>query len=154
MFSRPGCDATATVDTAPPSSHIDSSPTHDEEDDDGRQDRDPQKWREVPLRRPEQKRREAAAERTVRRQGEHEAGRVLTPEGCKRCGDPRRDQADRHHEGQRTPPGREPLATTTVPVRAIRSILARRRSAPRDQVLLPLADNAHSAFAARRIDET
>jgi hypothetical protein len=55
-------------------SHIDSNPNHDEEDDDGRKDRDSKERREVPLRRAEQERREAVAERTVRRQAEHEAG--------------------------------------------------------------------------------
>ena len=79
------------------------------------------------------------AERTVRRQGEREAGRILTREGCKRCGDPRRDQAGRRHEAQRTSPGREPQLgnrRTTSPIRAIRSIPCRprrpRRTARKD----------------------
>src|SRR6266852_5213074 len=76
-------------------SHIHSHPNHCEEDVDGREDRDSQERREVPLRRAEQERREAGAERTVRRQAEHEAGRFFAGEGRERRGDHRRDQAGR-----------------------------------------------------------
>ena len=54
----------------------------------------------------EQERREAAAERTVRRQGEHEAGRLFAGEGRERRRDHRHDQAGRRcREEQRTSPG-------------------------------------------------
>jgi len=92
------------------SSHIDSNPNHDEEDVDGREDRDSQERREVPLRRAEQERREVVAERTVRRQAEHQAGRVFAGEGRERCGDPRRDQAGRRRrEKQRRSPQNQAL---------------------------------------------
>src|SRR5439155_12129454 len=97
------------------SSHIDSNPNRYEEDVDGREDRDSQERREVPLRRAEQERREIVAERTVRRQAEHEAGRVFVGEGRERCGDRRRDQAGRRcREKQRTSPQNEALSRYNI----------------------------------------
>jgi ATP-dependent helicase HepA len=58
----------------------------------------------------EQERRKVVAERTVRRQAEHQAGRVFAGEGRERCGDPRRDQAGRRcREKHRTSPQNEAL---------------------------------------------
>src|SRR5207249_9401183 len=96
-------------------SHIDSNSDHYEEDVDGRQDPDSQERREVPLRRAEQERREVVAKRTVRRQAEHEAGRVFAGEGRERCGDRRRDQAGRRgRQKQRTSPQNEALSRDNI----------------------------------------
>src|SRR5712691_10420430 len=89
--------------------HIDSNPNRYEEDVDGREDRDSQERREVPFRRAEQERREVVAERTVRRQAEHEAGRVFGGGGRERCGDGRRDQAGRCGESSARRPQNEAL---------------------------------------------
>src|SRR6266581_7814746 len=90
--------------------HIDSNPNRYEEDVDGLEDRDSQEWREVPLRCAEQERREVVAERTVRRQAEHETGRVFAGEGRERFGDRRRNQTGRRHcEKQRTSPQNKAL---------------------------------------------
>jgi hypothetical protein len=55
------------------------------------------------------------AERTVRRQAEHEAGRVFAGEGGERCGDRRRDQAGRRcREKQRTVTQNEALSRENI----------------------------------------